>query len=282
MLVDDAWCELFLRHAISVGVSLDGPAFLHDARRRTRTGAGTHAAAMRGVAALSRHLIRFHAICVVTRAMLDHPDSVVDFFAEHNIEEVGLNIEEIEGVNARSSLSGADTRARFRHFFDRVMDRAIGAGLRIREIRTILGALAQPAAGNDENTPFRIVTVTHDGALHTFSPELAGTRHPTIGSLSFGRVGDATLGEILDAPKFRAVWSEIREGIQACSTNCSYFPLCRGGAPANKLAELGTFAGTETMACSLGHQEIAEAVLFRILDAARRDASGARRSLRLR
>ena len=51
----------------------------------------------------------------------------------------------------------------------------------------------------------------------------------------------------------------------ACARDCSYFQLCRGGAPSNKLGELGSFAGTETMACRLGHQEIAETVLHRIL-----------------
>ena len=43
MLVDDAWCGFFQEHAVRVGVSLDGPAGLHDSRRRTRSGQGTHA-----------------------------------------------------------------------------------------------------------------------------------------------------------------------------------------------------------------------------------------------
>ena len=60
-LIDDRWCALFLAHKIKIGVSLDGPARLHDVRRRTRNGQGTHTAAMRGVRALQRHGIPFHA-----------------------------------------------------------------------------------------------------------------------------------------------------------------------------------------------------------------------------
>ncbi|MCI0736969.1 MAG: radical SAM protein, partial [Beijerinckiaceae bacterium] len=33
-LIDDRWCALFLAHKFNIGVSLDGPAWLHDARRR--------------------------------------------------------------------------------------------------------------------------------------------------------------------------------------------------------------------------------------------------------
>ena len=45
--IDGAWCDCFERNGIHVGVSMDGPAFLHDAHRVTRTGLPTHAATAR-------------------------------------------------------------------------------------------------------------------------------------------------------------------------------------------------------------------------------------------
>lgn len=269
MLIDDDWCALFKRHAMRVGVSLDGPASLHDLHRRTRKGHGTHAAAMRGVAALKRNAVPFHAICVVTRATLDCPETLVDFFAEQGIIDVGFNIEEIEGANSGSSLTGDGTRSRFRAFFERVLDRAAQCGIRIREVRTVLGAMMENPdkawSGNDQNMPFAILTVTHAGDIYTFSPELAGLRHGWLGSMELGNVATHSLADVLRGNVFQAMWSEISEGIGACERGCAYFPLCRGGAPSNKLGELGTFAGTETMACRLGNQEVAEAVLHRIL-----------------
>ena len=113
--------------------------------------------------------------------------------------------------------------------------------------------------------PFDIVTVSHDGRIDTFSPELAGLEHPRIGSLALGNVLTSTLQQVLDGPVFRQAWAEIAAGVAACARDCAYSRPCRGGAPSNKLGELGSFAGTETMACRLGHQEIAETVLQRIL-----------------
>lgn len=275
MLIDDDWCAFFAAHGLRVGVSLDGPAALHDLHRKRRNGKGSHEAAMRGVAALKRNRIPFHAICVVTAATLAHPDEVMDFFAEAGVTDVGFNIEEIEGINTGSTLAKHGSRARFRAFFERVLDRAASHGIGIREVRGVLGAAAnlpdKEWPGNDQNMPFAIVTVTHQGAIHTFSPELAGIAHPRLGSMVLGHVGTDSLAEIVDGQVFQTLWAEIASGLAACARGCAYFPICRGGAPSNKLGELGTCAGTETMACRLGQQEIAEAVLWRVLNEMKRD-----------
>ncbi len=275
MLIDDAWCAFFAGHGVRVGVSLDGPAALHDLHRKRRNGTGSHEAAMRGVAALKRNRIPFHVICVVTEATLARPDEVMEFFAEAGVTDVGFNIEEIEGINTGSTLATHGSRARFRTFFERVLDRAASYGIGIREVRGILGAAAtlpdKAWPGNDQNMPFAMVTVTHQGAIHTFSPELAGIAHPQLGSMVLGHVGVDSLTDIVDGQVFQTLWAEISAGLDACARRCAYFPICRGGAPSNKLGELGTCAGTETMACRLGQQEIAEAVLGRVLKEMRRE-----------
>ncbi len=268
-LIDDAWCAFLAGRNLRFGVSLDGPATLHDLHRKRRDGLGSHAAAMRGVAALKRNGIPFHVICVVTAETLAHPAELIEFFAGEGITDVGLNIEEIEGIHTGSTLSGHDCRARFRAFFERAVERADQLGISIREVRGILGAALNPPdkdwPGNDQNMPFVIVTVMRDGAIYTFSPELAGLEHPQLGALCLGHVGSDSLADIVDGQVFQSQWAEISAGIAACARDCAYFPLCRGGAPSNKLGELGTFAGTETMACRLGQQEVAEVVLGRIL-----------------
>lgn len=281
-LIDDAWCALFAGHKVRVGVSLDGPAALHDLHRKRRDGQGSHAAAMRGVAALKRNGVAFHVICVVTEAALARPDELIEFFAGEGVTDLGLNIEEIEGLHTGSTLAAHDNRARFRAFFERAVERADQLGVSIREVRGVIGAaLAMPDGdwpGNDQNMPFVLVTVTRDGAIYTFSPELAGSEHPRLGPLALGHVGSDSLADIVDGQVFQTQWAEVSAGIAACARDCAYFPLCRGGAPSNKLGELGTFAGTETMACRLGQQEIAEVVLGRILKEMKQGASLAQAS----
>src|SRR5262245_4756633 len=64
-LIDPGWCE-FLRHTdIFLGVSVDGPEFLHDRHRRTRQGRGTLDRVLRGIHLLHEHDIPFHVITVL-------------------------------------------------------------------------------------------------------------------------------------------------------------------------------------------------------------------------
>ena len=54
---------------------------------------------------------------------------------------------------------------------------------------------------------------------------------------------------------------EIDAGIQQCKAECSYFTVCGGGAPANKVFENGSFASAETLACRLGRKAVTDFVL---------------------
>ena len=64
-LIDDDWASLFLEHGIEVGVSIDGPAAIHDEARVDRHGAGTHERVVQGVACLSERGVRMGALAVI-------------------------------------------------------------------------------------------------------------------------------------------------------------------------------------------------------------------------
>jgi uncharacterized protein len=268
MLINDEWCAFFHENEVRVGVSLDGPAWLHDARRRTRSGKGTHDRVMRGIDTLRRNGVPFHVICVVGARSLDAVDELMDFFIDQDIRDVGFNVEEIEGVHLRSTLQESDIDARFRAFFARLLDRARDAvpPLAIRETEELLATLRHPSFGhlarNSQNEPFGFISVSSRGGLYTFSPELAGLTDRRYGEMSVGQLPGADLQKILSGAAFRRIWNDIEAGTQTCRKSCAYFDLCLGGAPVNKLAELGTFAGSETLHCRLSHKAIADMVLL--------------------
>ncbi len=267
MLIDEAWCDLFLEHSIRVGVSIDGPAFLHDARRRSRSGAGTHAKALAGLRLLKARGVATHAICVITDASLTHARELIAFFSDEGVSDVGFNIEEVEGVNLRSSLARPGVVEDFDAFFATALDEANRSNppLRIREYRNALAMLRHPGFGgmnaNSQNMPFAMLTVGVAGELFTFSPELAGLRSADYNDFVIGRLPGATVRSVLADPAFHRLWEDIRAGTSLCRDHCRYFNLCLGGAPVNKLSECGTFRATETLACKLAQQVIANVSL---------------------
>ncbi|SBO43891.1 cyclophane-forming radical SAM/SPASM peptide maturase GrrM/OscB [Cyanobium sp. NIES-981] len=269
-VITEAWCECFARNDIHVGVSLDGPAFLHDAHRVTRTGLPTHAAAMRGVGWLQRCGIPFEVISVLTADGLDHADAIAAFFLEHGIADVGFNMEETEGANAHSSLeTGAAERpaleGRYRRFMERIWQRCreYPGALRIREFEGITSLACSDGRldHTDMNTPFVIVNVDARGHVSTFDPELLSVHTERFGTFAFGHVQHDRLVDLAASDKFQQVHREIRAGVERCRASCDYFGLCGGGAGSNKYWEHGRFDATTTEHCRFRIQLVADVVL---------------------
>jgi uncharacterized protein len=259
-LITPAWCEFIRRRNIFMGVSVDGPAFLHDRCRRTRQGKGTFERVIRGIELLNAHEIPFHVITVLTAESLDYPDELFDFYQQYGMRNVGFNVEEIEGPNASSSLSGPDTPERFRRFLTRFVELAtqVDSPLSVREFDTSLAALASvrygPGSRVQENQPFAILNVEWSGNFSTYSPELLGLDSLRHGSFALGHVEKDSLESVVNSEHFQRLEAEIGAGVSACQQSCKYFPYCGGGPPGNKYFENGSFASTETLFCRLHKQ----------------------------
>lgn len=269
VLIDSAWCDFFRRHGVRVGISVDGPAALHDAHRRTRDGRGTHGRVMQGVQQLRDAGLRFHAIAVLTHDALHQADALYDFFATLGADQVGFNVEEAEAAHAQSSLQAAGSEAALRAFWARLLQRqqAEPGRLRVREVEAVLAALRHPefgrVPGNAQNRPGQMLNVDCDGRWCFWSPELLGGRHPRLGAAVMGQLAASDPGWVAGAgvPTWARWQREIDAGVQRCRTDCAYFDFCLGGAPSNKLAEHGHFGGSQTLACRLGQQVLIDAVL---------------------
>lgn len=66
-----------------VGISLDGPAELHDAARTFRSGAGSHALVMRALDELRTHGVGVHLIATIARHNVHRPLDVVEEIVRH-------------------------------------------------------------------------------------------------------------------------------------------------------------------------------------------------------
>lgn len=264
-VIDGAWCDCFERNDIHVGVSMDGPAFLHDAHRVTRTGLATHGAVMRGIDWLLRRQIAFQVICVLTADALDHADGLFDFFLEHGITDLGFNMEETEGENAASSLKAPCAEQRYRAFLERFWQRCMEqpGRLRLREFDGIVSLACSNArmAQTDMNAPFAIVNVDARGNVSTFDPELLSVPTAEYGDFAFGHVLHDSLEAIAATDKLQRVLQEIRSGVERCRQECEYFGLCGGGAGSNKYWEQRSFDCTETQACRYRIKLVADVVL---------------------
>jgi uncharacterized protein len=271
-LIDAGWCSFLRRPDVHLGVSVDGPDFLHDRYRRTRQGRGTLDCVLGGIHLLHDQGISFEVITVLTADSLDYPDELFDFYQSNGIGSIGFNVEEIEGPHTDSSLQRTGTTERFRRFLTRflMLARAADPPLLVRELETSAAALLgarryDPGARTQENKPWAIVNVDCDGNFGTYSPELLGVPSPTHGGFTLGNVATDTLDAAHASARFQRLESEIGRGVQMCQESCAYFPFCGGGPPANKYFENRTFASTETLFCRL-HKKVCLDVTLELLE----------------
>ncbi|MEZ6123075.1 MAG: radical SAM protein [Planctomycetaceae bacterium] len=67
ILLDDDWCRFLLKHDFLVGLSIDGPAVMHDAYRLDHQGLGTHQKVVAALRRLKKPGVAFNALVVVNR-----------------------------------------------------------------------------------------------------------------------------------------------------------------------------------------------------------------------
>jgi len=264
-LITQKWCDFILEHGIRIGVSIDGPAYLHDAHRVDRKNRGTFERVMQGIALLCKNNIPYTAIAVVTSDTVEHPDEFWQFFQEIQPTRLGLNPEEVEGCNEHSSLHTSTGIERYKRFLQRLLalNEQSPSFVPIREVDVLLQRIqsGQARTQTDTNTPVAILSFDYAGNISTFSPELLSFAHPVYGSFVFGNVFDTSLEDIFVNEKFVTIHSLIQQGVTKCQESCAYFSLCGGGAPSNKLHENGTFDSAQTNACRLRIQVTTDVLL---------------------
>ena len=81
-LLDDEWCEFFKENKFLIGISIDGPAHLHDTYRVDKGGGPTFDKVMRGLRLLQKHEVEYNVLTTVNRTNADYPLEVYRFLRE--------------------------------------------------------------------------------------------------------------------------------------------------------------------------------------------------------
>lgn len=105
-LLDEKWCAFLKEHHFLVGLSVDGPAELHDKHRYSKGGKPTHARVMEAAVLLHRHQVPFSALCVVNRDNARKPIDVYRFLRDQVRPRLIQFIPGMERRDFRSTAPG--------------------------------------------------------------------------------------------------------------------------------------------------------------------------------
>ena len=271
-LINDDWCDCFVRNRIVVGVSVDGPEDIHDSHRRFRNGKGSYAQTMRGIRTLRERGIDFHAIAVLTADALEQPERMYAFFRDEGIHQLGFNVEEQEGVHTSSSMQGLLKEKLYRDFLSRfwACNEKDGFPIQVREFDQVMGMIAggQRLLQNEMNRPYAILSVDAKGNFSTFDPELLSVETERYGLFNLGNIRDVSLMEATQTEPFQKLLRDMSSGMKRCKQECEYYGFCGGGTGSNKYWEHGSLDATETCACRFSSQIPVDVLLEKLETAA--------------
>jgi uncharacterized protein len=279
-LIDDSWCEFFLRHRdrFDLGVSCDGPAFLHNAHRHTWSGSPTHERVIRGLDHLCRAGIPFNMIAVVPPSALDHPDELFDFFYRYreHLTDFHFNFMDAPMGSLKDFTVGQEERRRYYGFLSRLLQRLSecdhpNPAFRIRNFthmyQKLFGSpeVQQQLSARSMSRPLKTLNVEVNGDVTTFYAGITSHEHKDLygdgAGLVIGNVLKQPLDEIAQSPKLQRIAQDFETSHRACEAGCDYFDLCSGGFNLIKQARYGTFEATETPECTIHTKTMVDAMV---------------------
>lgn len=233
LLVDDAFCDLFKEHDFDIGVSIDGPADLHDELRVTKNGEGTHAAVLDKIDLLIKHGITMGFTMVVSRHCLGHAERVYEFFREIGF---GFRVNPIlVSPNRQATLDYMLPRLGYGQFLCDLFDAWTSTSVGRIPVSPIASYIRALQTGSSIECQHAENCVGNNMGIKPGGDVFLCTRFEDY---SLGNINRNTLAEIFAGSKGQAVSARASE-ISICQS-CKYQPACNSGCPHNAFTAFET------------------------------------------
>lgn len=248
-LIDDEWAQFLAANGFLVGISIDGPAELHDAYRVDAHGAPSFERALRGLRALQAHGVEFNTLTVVNRLNARHPLKVYRF-----LKEIGSRFLQFIPLVERAARSGdgealagppGDARqaraeptawsvgpVAYGDFLVRVFDEWVRhdvGSTYVQLFDSTLGSWLGIGASLCVFAPTcgRAIALEHDGTVYACD-------HYVYPEYRLGRLGEQTLAQMVESPRQRRFGAAKRDALPEYCRRCEVLFACHGGCPKHR------------------------------------------------
>ncbi len=124
--ITEQWCRFLKENDFLVGISLDGPAEIHDRYRKFQGGLGSFDRVMKSIRLMKKHGVTFNILTLLTDANIKRPEFLYRFFRENRFNFLQfINCFEHDSISTdvtRFSVRGKDVGEFYEQLFDLWMD----------------------------------------------------------------------------------------------------------------------------------------------------------------
>ena len=227
-LLDEEWCRFLHEHRFLVGLSMDGPAAMHDKYRCRPNGEGTFDAVLKTADLLTEYEVDFNILVVVNGANAKKPQRLYDFFRGKGYRYIQfIPCIDAEGVE-RGSMPFSLTNDKFAVFLKGFFDKWYAEISRDEEVSVrYFDNLVRIAMG------MRPETCSMAGSCQCqFIFEADGSVYPCDFYVNdewrIGNIRDLSIRDIAASEKTKAYIQRSLPVPLKCSA-CRWYRLCRNG-----------------------------------------------------
>lgn len=221
VLLNDAWLDCFEQNGINVTISIDGPAHIHDARRRTFQGSPTHAVVVQAVRRMQARGIPVGILAVCDPA--HHPKEFVEFFGSIEINSFDILYPEATFEDHPPSIA---------QFYSDLFDLWLAANreaksLTIRSTENMVAGLLGGSSQSEDIGwgPQEVCTILTDGSMEPLDVlRIAGDESTKTAFNIF----ENELEHIKIEPRWKAA-REASLNLCAKCRQCQFLEPCGGG-----------------------------------------------------
>lgn len=226
VLIDADWCRLFRDYHFLIGLSVDGPAEIHDAHRYNAARRGSFEQAMAAAELMRSNGVEFNILCVVNKDNVELGADLLRWFVDN-----GFPFVQFIPCVERESPFNVPPRA-FGAFLCDTFDYWVKEGLGRVSVRDFEGMLAQRMGEGGGICTFNercnsYIVVEHDGGVYPCD-------FFVYDEWRLGNVHDAPLHTFLETDLYQQFAHQKRK-VPACR-KCEWRRWCQGGCQKDRMA----------------------------------------------
>jgi uncharacterized protein len=226
LLLNEDWCRFLKENRFDVGLSIDGPAAIHDRNRRQLGGGGTFARVSAAIRRLREAGIEPDLLCTVNAASQEHPLEVYRALRETRcgwVQFIPVVIRDGSGAAAPGSVSPEG----YGRFLKTVFDEWVTRDLGLLDVQ-LFAETARIMAGGEASlcwmspTCGHVLIVEEDGAVYSCD-------HYVDPEHRLGTLHEGSLARMADSEFQRAFGQSKRDALTEECRACPWLRFCNGG-----------------------------------------------------
>jgi uncharacterized protein len=241
-LLTDEWCEFLKENDYLIGISIDGPAHLHDAYRVNKRGEGSFDKVMRGLRLLQKHGVEYNILTTVNRVNGDHPLDVYRFLRDVAGTDWMQFIPVVERVDEHGQpahLRGVHASERsvqpeqFGQFLIAIYDEWVRNDVGRVFVQTFEAA-ARHWMGLESSGMCVFNETCGLGVALEHTGDLYSCDHFVDDDFRLGNIADTDMGDLVASARQHRFGQEKRDGLPKYCLDCDVRFACHGECPKNR------------------------------------------------